>query len=119
VIAVLPHGACGLCETALVLDYLARESAGQCGPCTFGLRAIADGVSALTEGLAPPAMLERLRRWAGDVEGRGACHHPDGAVRLLRSTLDVFAGDAAQHARGTRCEAERRPGLLNVPVMAA
>jgi NADH:ubiquinone oxidoreductase subunit F (NADH-binding) len=119
VIVVLPQDACGVCETAAVLDYLARESAGQCGPCTFGLRAIADGVAALADGSAPPGTLDRLRRWAGDVEGRGACHHPDGAVRLLRSTLDVFAGEAAQHARGARCDASRRPRLLSVPVVAA
>ena len=119
VIVALPQEACGLCESAAVLEYLARESAGQCGPCTFGLRAIADGVAALAAGAAPPGMLDRLRRWAGDVERRGACHHPDGAVRLLRSTLDVFAGEAAQHARGARCDARRRPGLLGVPAVAA
>jgi NADH:ubiquinone oxidoreductase subunit F (NADH-binding) len=119
VVVVLPQDACGVCETAAALDYLARQSAGQCGPCTFGLRAIADGVTALADGAAPPGTLERLRRWAGDVEGRGACHHPDGAVRLLRSTLDVFAGDAAQHARGTRCDARRRRGLLSVPAVVA
>src|SRR5438874_216176 len=94
VLVVLPQGACGVCETAVALDYLARESAGQCGPCTFGLRAIADASTALAGGAAPPGTLDRLRRWAGGVEGRGACHHPDGAVRLLRSTLDVFAGEA-------------------------
>jgi NADH:ubiquinone oxidoreductase subunit F (NADH-binding) len=119
VIVVLGEDACGVCESAAVLDYLAHQSAGQCGPCTFGLRAIADGLAALAGGSAPAGTLDRLRRWAGDVEGRGACHHPDGAVRLLRSTLDVFAGEAAQHARGVRCESGRRPGLLSVPAVAA
>src|SRR5579862_274084 len=41
VIAVLPAGRCGVVETARILAYLAHESARQCGPCTFGLRAIA------------------------------------------------------------------------------
>ena len=41
VIAVLPSGRCGVVETARILAYLAHESARQCGPCTFGLRAIA------------------------------------------------------------------------------
>ena len=40
-IAALPAGACGLGETARVVRYLAGESAGQCGPCVFGLPAIA------------------------------------------------------------------------------
>ena len=41
---------------------------------------------------APPTrfVLGRLARWSGQVEGRGACHHPDGVVRFLRSALAVF-----------------------------
>ena len=43
-VAVLPRGRLRLRETAWVVRYLAGESAGQCGPCRFGLPAIADQV---------------------------------------------------------------------------
>jgi len=39
-IAALPADACGIAETARLVRYLAAESAGQCGPCLFGLAAI-------------------------------------------------------------------------------
>lgn len=107
VVAVLPHGACGLCQTALLLDYLAEESSGQCGPCVFGLRAIAGAAADLVAGRGGHETVDRLSRWAGDVEGRGACHHPNGAVRLLRSALDVFAEDTARHAAGHTCGTQR------------
>jgi NADH-ubiquinone oxidoreductase-F iron-sulfur binding region len=44
-----------------------------------------------------------VARLAAVVEGRGACRHPDGTVRLVRSSLEVFAGDVARHLTG-RCE---------------
>ena len=31
-----------------------------------------------------------LRRWLAQVNGRGGCAHPGGAVRLVRSALRTF-----------------------------
>jgi NADH:ubiquinone oxidoreductase subunit F (NADH-binding) len=109
VIFALGASACGLHESAAVIDYLARESAGQCGPCVHGLRAVADAVAALASG-SPSVSADRLHRWLGDIDGRGACHHPDGAVRFVRSTLAVFGPEIRKHTRGSRCRA--RPAGL-------
>jgi NADH:ubiquinone oxidoreductase subunit F (NADH-binding) len=57
---VLPGDACGLAETARLAGYLASESAGQCGPCVFGLASVAGELDTLAAG---PADLQRLRRW--------------------------------------------------------
>jgi NADH:ubiquinone oxidoreductase subunit F (NADH-binding) len=108
VLIVLGESACGLHESARVIDYLAEQSAGQCGPCTHGLRAVADGVSALAEGRRGGDR-ERLVRWASEIRGRGACHHPDGAVRFVLSALSVFASEIDGHRQG-RCGA--RPAGL-------
>lgn len=114
-IAALPASACGLAETARIARYLATESAGQCGPCLFGLDSIAADLDALAAGL--PFSLGRLHRWLGQVDGRGACHHPDGAVRMIRSALRIFAAETAQHARGWCC-GTRPAGVLPVPARA-
>ena len=50
VVYALPAGVCGLAETARVARYLAEESAGQCGPCAYGLPAIADALDAIVVG---------------------------------------------------------------------
>ena len=94
-IAALPAGACGLRETARLARYLAGESAGQCGPCRFGLPAIADEVERLAAGQDTDTGL--LRRWLGQVDGRGGCAHPDGAVRMIRSALRTFGADLGRH----------------------
>lgn len=103
-IVALPESTCAVAECARVLNYLAGESAGQCGPCVHGLAAIADAVG-------EDSRRDRrgdMRRWADMVEGRGACRHPDGAARFIRSALDVFAGEFDRHVRhrgcGRRCE---------------
>ena len=111
-VAVLPAGACGLAETARVVRYLAGESAGQCGPCRSGLPALAGQVERLADGRgADPGL---LRRWLGQVDGRGGCAHPDGVVRLVRSALRTFGAEMEEHAGG-RCSGVRTD-VLPVPV---
>jgi NADH:ubiquinone oxidoreductase subunit F (NADH-binding) len=100
-IAALPAAACGLRETARVVRYLAGESAAQCGPCLFGLEAIASQVERLAGGRGTDRRL--LRRWLGQVDGRGGCAHPSGVVRLVRSALRTFDAELGQHAMGWCC----------------
>jgi NADH:ubiquinone oxidoreductase subunit F (NADH-binding) len=111
VLAALPPDRCGLAETARVARYLALESSGQCGPCFNGLPRIA----AALDHLAGPRPDQRARadleRWAGLVTGRGACHHPDGSVRFIRSALRVFAAEAGLHERGRCTGTDPRPFL--------
>ncbi len=115
VIALLPESACGPAETARVLAYLAGESAGQCGPCSNGLPAIAGMVRRLVDGDAPAGALDDLRRWQSLVRGRGACRLPDGAVRFAASALAVFAAEFADHQRHGSCDGCAAPAWLPVP----
>ena len=99
VLLALPRGHCGLRATAPIAAWLAGESAGQCGPCRFGLPAIADLTTRLA-GRPRRRDLGRLRELLGLVDGRGACRLPDGAVRMLRSALQTFAAEVELHRRG-------------------
>ena len=104
VVFALPRNRCGLAETARVARWLAGENAGQCGPCVNGLPAIADALDHLASGTRHAQWARgRLKQLFGEVEGRGACRHPDGAVRLVRSALQVFAADVEAHAHGRAC----------------
>lgn len=111
VVFFLPEGACGLIETARIATWLAGQSADQCGPCMHGLRAIATTVGALARGGGQDAAAKILR-WSADVEGRGACKLPDGAVRFVRSALGAFSGDIEVHRRHGRCSAPSDQALL-------
>jgi NADH:ubiquinone oxidoreductase subunit F (NADH-binding) len=90
---------CPLAELSRVAGWLAGESVRQCGPCTFGLPAIATELARLAAGAGDAPNVARL---AGLVTGRGACAHPDGAARFVRSGLAALAGELQVHrAYGT------------------
>ncbi len=120
VLAALPADRCGLRETARVARYLALESAGQCGPCRNVLPRIAGALAELADVPHPadaqwrrpdPELVTDLRRWAGLVQRRGACAHPDGTVRFVASALRTFDAEVGAHLRG-RCTAPNlRPFL--------
>jgi len=121
-IIVLPPGGCVLIETARILHHLAGAGARQCGPCMFGLPAIAADMSALAAG--DRSALTRLRRRLPTIDRRGACAHPDGAVAVTASALTVLSGPGAGHLqqhlgrRGCRAAAPVVPlGVLNPTVL--
>jgi len=118
IVISLPPDRCGLIETARAVRYLAFESAGQCGPCLNGLPRIAAALADLASGRSRPGTREDLERWSGLVTGRGACHHPDGTARFVRSALRTFAHEADRHERG-RCSATNTAPFLPVPAAAA
>ena len=111
VIAALPEDRCGLAEAARVVRYLAAESAGQCGPCLNGLPRIAAALAELAGPKHRPQLRADLERWAGLVTGRGACNHPDGTVRFVRSALTVFGPEISLHARSQCSKTSSKPFL--------
>jgi NADH:ubiquinone oxidoreductase subunit F (NADH-binding) len=121
VLHFLASDSCGIDATARILSFLAGQSARQCGPCVFGLSAVAAASRRLAERNPQSDDLMRLMRWSGQLAGRGACKHPDGATRLLRSGLDVFAADFAAH-QNRRClvrpQAARATERLRVEAVA-
>ena len=113
VVHFLPSDTCGVEATARFMTYLASQSARQCGPCVFGLSAIAGATQRLAAQSPQPGDLDRIVRWSGQLTGRGACHHPDGAAALMHSALQVFADDFAGHQH-RRCLTISEPARVAV-----
>lgn len=107
VMSFLGADACGVTATEEIMAYMSEGTAEQCGPCVFGLASIAQATHRLSKGVAKGDDVENIDRWAGLVLGRGACHHPDGAVGMVRSALSVFREDFASHQVRRRCAASR------------
>jgi len=112
VIHVLGHARGGLKTSADIVEYLADQSARQCGPCINGMPRLARALSEIAYRSGSVHTQESIRYLADLVEGRGACKHPDGAVRLVRSSLHVFQHDLRMHAAGA-CEVNTRMGAAS------
>jgi len=112
---VLPPGGCGLAETARIAQWMASESAGQCGPCVFGLPAVAQDLSMIARGRASHRDADRLWARLGTIDGRGACRHPDGVVRLIRSAVTAYAGDVNRHLAHGPCPGASWPSVMALP----
>jgi len=100
VLVFLDEHTCPLAELTRVASWLAGESARQCGPCQFGLPALVSDLQGLLHGQRRESQL--LRR-AAQLPGRGACAHPDGAVRFIQSGLAVLAEEVAVHQHRGGC----------------
>ena len=94
----LAEGWCPLVRTVALVDYLAGQSAGRCGPCRNGLPAMAEALRALVLGGGP---IRRVEELCGLVVRRGACAHPDGTARLVTSMLQRFPHEVDSHSLGT------------------
>jgi NADH:ubiquinone oxidoreductase subunit F (NADH-binding) len=115
IIVALPATSCALAETARVVSYLAEETAAQCGPCMFGLPALADALIDLAYEGGRGRAIDQIATLIPLIERRGACRHPDGATQLVVSALTAFAADARRHDQQGPCPGVRRAPLLPVP----
>jgi NADH:ubiquinone oxidoreductase subunit F (NADH-binding) len=102
ILYVLAADQCGLRASAEIVRYLANESAGQCGPCMFGLPEMAGLLERIASGDPDRRLAHELAGVSESVVGRGSCHHPNGTTRLVLSALNAFSPDVQAHLTG-RC----------------
>jgi len=112
VVVLLPSDVCPLLEISRVVRYMEGEGAGQCGPCVNGLDLLAHTMELLA--IRPSALrngVSAIPTLCGLVEGRGACAHPDGVARFVRTGMRVFENHASLHMRRGPCHTTAGPTL--------
>jgi len=112
VIVPLPRDVCPLAEMADVVRYMEGQGASQCGPCVHGLAELAETMDRLAYSGRGVPHLDRILETCILVEGRGACRHPDGVARFVRTGLAVFADEVASHQRRGPCPQTRAERIL-------
>jgi|SRR5579859_5037566 len=111
VLLVVDTRTCALGELTRVTSWLAAQSVRQCGPCRFGLPALARDVDLMRRG--DRGAVEVALRHARAVHGRGACAHPDGTARFVTSAIHLLQDEVQQHVHTGTCG---RPLLGRLPI---
>jgi NADH:ubiquinone oxidoreductase subunit F (NADH-binding) len=114
VVVLLPGHVCPLAELADVTRYMEGQGAGQCGPCVHGLADLADAMERLAYGGPHGLNTNRVLEVCNLMEGRGACRHPDGVARFVRTGLEAFAEEVAAHRGRGACREIRAARVLPV-----
>ncbi len=86
---IIPH-------IAQYLDFFSRASCGQCPPCTSGTREMAQLTKKMATGGGCTEDLKSLISLSEMLPGSGRCHLVDGAVTLLKGSLDHFRQEYQQ-----------------------
>ena len=115
IVVALPLGCCPLMEASRIVNWMTRESAGQCGPCVYGLPALATELHDFTTNKRSKTSLQRLESRLREIEGRGACRHPDGVVRLVRSVFSAFPEHVEGHTNRGPCPHLHSPSVMMWP----
>lgn len=110
-IHVLDRATCPLDHVARLARFAAGESAGQCGPCMFGVPAVAEQLDRLAHGELRAEELQLLEQRLGLLPGRGACRFPDGVAGFVGSALRAFAAEVDAHLVGRCVAARERSGV--------
>lgn len=97
IIGVLAKNTCPVVESAGIVEYLASQSAGQCGPCVNGLPEISTAFARIALSSNVDRGLSELKAVIPLVEKRGGCQHPDGVIGLIRSTVLAFSDEIKLH----------------------
>lgn len=112
VVVLLPSDVCPLLEVSRVVRYLEGQGAGQCGPCVNGLDALATTMEQLA--IQPRSIRHgatSIPTLCSLVEGRGACRHPDGVARFVRTASRVFDDHISLHLQRGPCHSTAQPFL--------
>lgn len=105
IIEVFDPRVCPLEPVSELLTYAAGESAGQCGPCMFGVPELSQLWQQFIRNQTP-AHRVKLEQAIGLLPDRGGCRFPDGVAMMTKSALSALDSHLAEHRSGT-CSARR------------
>ena len=102
---VMDEDTCIVDTTRYYVNFLAKESCGQCVPCREGLRQMSKILDDIVAGRGKPGDIELLEELCELLEGASLCALGQTAPNPVRSALAHFRDEFEAHVLGHRCPA--------------
>jgi NADP-reducing hydrogenase subunit HndC len=102
---VMDEGSCMVDAARFYVNFLARESCGQCVPCREGLRQSLTILDRIVEGEGREGDVELLLELADFMEWASLCALGTSAAFPVRSAIKHFRAEFDAHIREKRCPA--------------
>jgi NADH:ubiquinone oxidoreductase subunit F (NADH-binding) len=103
VLETVPPGVCGVGAVRDALRELSAASCGACVACREGLRQLADMLADIADARAAAETAELMLELGAALEAGSLCGLGCAAADVLRTGLEVFAGDFRAHLKGAPC----------------
>jgi NADH-quinone oxidoreductase subunit F len=102
-VLVIGGSVCPLSVASSLARFFARESCGQCPPCTLGTTTLERVATAVDGGQGRGRDLEDLAEVAGFMSGHGYCAHSRTASASLTGLFRTFRDHVDAHLRAGSC----------------
>ena len=102
-VLVIGEGVCPVSVASSLARFFARESCGQCPPCTLGTSTLGRIAATVDVGQARGRDLEDLTDVAGFMSGHGYCAHSRTAAASLTGLFRTFCDHVDAHLRAGKC----------------
>lgn len=102
-VIVMDETACIVEETEKYARFFAKESCGQCPPCTLGTAHLADLLKKIEEGGGTQKDVDLVGQVSGMIKGRGYCYLLTGAALAVESAFVNFQEEFVAHVKEGRC----------------
>ncbi len=108
-VLVVCEQACPLSVVSSAADFFARESCGQCPPCSVGATNMAALIARLEAGTVRASEIANVHEIAGFMRGHGYCAHGRTDAALVTGALARFAALVTRHLDAGSCPIAATP----------
>ena len=115
---VMDESTCMVDIARYFLDFIEKESCGQCVPCRLGTKQMLGILEDITQGDGKPGDVDLLVKMGEAVNASSLCGLGQTAANPVLTTTRYFREEYEEHIRDKRCSAKSCKALISYRILA-